>query len=222
MKRTAAVAGVVLAAGCSTRLAGEVPKQLLELDGEPLVRRVARTALASRLSEVVVVLGHRAEAVGAALAGLAVRRVVNPDFEAGQSTSVRSGLASLGSAVAAAMFLPADQPLLTATTIDRLVTAWEATGGPRRSRGKAGPIVVPVHRSGWRSPVLFDRSLFGELRALRGDAGGRLLLPRHREAIVTVEVADGRELADVDTVDDLRRLMDTGLKKKRQEAAEAL
>ncbi len=197
MNATAPVAGVVLAAGRSQRLPGAVPKQLLELGGVPQVCRVVRSALASRLAEVVVVLGHRAEAVGEALTGFAVRRVLNPDFEDGQSTSVRAGLKGLGPDVAAAMFLPADQPLLRPATLDRSIAAWEATGGP---------IVAPVHRGGWRSPVLFDRSLFGELETLSGDAGGRRLLPRYRASIVAVEVADRWQLEDVDTLQDLRRL----------------
>jgi molybdenum cofactor cytidylyltransferase len=146
---------------------------------------------------VVVVLGHEAEAVGEALSGLAVRRVKNPAFERGQSTSVRAGLAALGAGRLAAMFLLADQPLLEAATIDRLIAAWEETGGP---------IVVPVDRGSWGSPVLFDRALFGELGELRGDAGGRRILPRHAGSIVAVEVGDRRQLLDVDTPEDLRRL----------------
>lgn len=196
----AGVGGVILAAGRSTRLGGERPKQLLEIDGEPMIRRVAAAARGSRLDEIVVVLGHQARAVAAVLDDLDVRTVENPDHAGGQSTSVRAGLAALSPAVEAAMFLPADQPLLTSDTIDRLIAAWRAAGGS---------IVVPVHGGRRSSPVIFGRELFFELEALRGDTGGRSLLPRHEDRIVTVEVENPSELADVDTAADLRRIAPT-------------
>ncbi len=189
--------GVILAAGTSSRFAGaSEPKQLLELDGRPLLRRVAEAALGSRLAEVVAVLGHAADRVAGALSGLEVRTVENPDYRRGQSTSVRAGLASVAPAARAVLFLPADQPLVSSRLIDRLIETWEAGAG----------IAVPVCAGERGAPVLFDRAFFAELAALEGDAGGRRLLPRHPDEIVEVEVEDPAELADVDTVDDLRRL----------------
>ncbi len=200
------VSGIVLAAGTSSRLASGVtpeggqrnlPKQLLELGGRPLLRRVAQAALGSRLSEVVVVLGHEARQVAAALDGLEVRTVVNPDYRRGQSASVRAGLAAAAPDARAALFLPADQPLVSSRLIDRLIAAWA---------GCEGAIAVPVRHGDRGAPVLFDRAYFAELAALEGDAGGRRLLPRHPAAIVEVEVDDPLELADVDTEEDLRLL----------------
>ena len=195
--KAASVSGVVLAAGASSRLRGGVPKQLLELGGETLLRRVVKAALASRLSEVVVVLGPSRRAVGEPLAGLAARTVENPDSCRGQSTSVRAGLAAIAPEAGAALFVPADQPLLSTDLVDRLVAAWEATGGP---------IVVPVCGGRRGAPSLFDRSLFFELKQLEGDTGGRGVLPRYRSSIVEVPVDDPLELADVDTEADLLRL----------------
>ncbi len=190
------VSGVVLAAGTSSRLAGG-PKQLLELGGRPLVRRVAEAALESRLAEVVVVLGHAAREVAAALDGLDVWKVVNPDYRLGQSTSVRAGLVAATPGTQAAIFLPADQPLVTGGLIDRLIEAWAAGDGG---------IAVPAWQGRRGAPVLFDRAYFDELGGLEGDTGGRRLLPRHAAAIVEVEVEDPLELADIDTEEDLRRL----------------
>jgi molybdenum cofactor cytidylyltransferase len=195
----AGVGGVVLAAGRSTRLDGDRPKQLLEIDGEPMIRRVVRAALGSDLAEVVVVLGHRAEDVGAVLGDLGVKTVENPDHADGQSTSVRAGIAALSPSVAAAMFLPADQPRLTSATIDRLVAAWAAS---------PGAVVVPVNGGRRGSPVTFGRELFSELEGLCGDTGGRSILPRHEDRIVAVEVEDPAELADVDTAEDFHRVRD--------------
>ena len=200
MTRRSTVAGIVLAAGASTRLAGDVPKQLLELGGEPLVRRTVRAAVTSRLLEVVVVLGHEARQVKAVLDGLDVRIVENPQFRNGQSTSVRAGLAAIDPRATAALFVPADQALLSSLLIDRLTEAHEASG-------KA--IALPTFQGRRGAPVLFGRSLFGELEQLEGDTGGRALLPRFGDRIAEVAVEAPLELADVDTLEDLRRLEDT-------------
>ncbi len=191
------VAGIVLAAGTSSRLAGTVPKQLLEIGGRPLLRRAAQAALASRLAEVVVVLGHASRKVAAALEGLDVRTVENPDFRHGQSTSVRAGLAAVAPGAQAALFLPADQPWVTGRLIDRLIDEWAPVDGA---------IVVPTWQGRRGAPVLFDRALFGELAALEGDVGGRVLLHLHASRVVEVEVDDPLVLADVDTEEDLKRL----------------
>ncbi len=191
------VAGVILAAGRSERFGGGRPKLVLELGGEALVRRVARAALGSRLRQVIVVLGHAASEVGAALAGLDVIRIENADYARGQSTSVRAGLARVDAAARAAMFLPADQPLLSSRLIDRLIVAYCET---------ERPIVRPI-AGNWRgAPILWDQSLFDALAALEGDEGGRQLLPRHADSVLEVEIEDPLELADVDTAGGLRRL----------------
>ncbi len=195
------VSGIVLAAGTSSRLAGELPKQLLELDGRPLLRRVATAALDSNLAEVVVVLGHAARRVATAIAGLEVKIAENPDFRHGQSTSVRAGLAEIAPDASAAMFLPADQPLLSSRLIDRMIEVYED-----RSRRDGDWIVVPTCAGQRGAPVLFGRAFFDELAGLEGDAGGRRLLPRHRSRIVEVEVGDAMGLADVDTEADLKQL----------------
>ena len=193
----AGVAGIVLAAGRSTRFDGEVSKQLLAWDGEPLVRRAARTALAAPLARVLVVVGHAEDAVRAALAGLDVEIVANPAHAEGQSTSVRAGLARLPKTTADAVFQPVDQPFLSADLLAEMIEAWRVSGRA---------IVRP--RSGDRpgAPVLFARSLFPELAKLSGDEGGRQILARHREEILDLEVDDPRQLADIDTVEDWRRM----------------
>ncbi len=191
------VAGVILAAGRSERFGGGRPKLLSELDGEALVRRVARAALGSRLRQVVVVLGHAASEVGAALAGLDVFTVENADYRQGQSTSVRAGLARVDPAARAAMFLPADQPLLSSRLIDDLIAAYGTTGRP---------IVRPVAGGRRGAPVLWNRSFFSALAALEGDEGGRQLLPRYADSVLEVEIEDPLELTDIDEAEELRRL----------------
>src|SRR3954451_14628645 len=102
---------VILAAGTSSRL-GQ-PKQLLDLGGEPLLRHTLRNALASRAGEVVLVLGHQAETIRAAVGEHGQRTVINPDFADGQSTSLRAGLEAVSDDSDAAIVMLGDQPLVT-------------------------------------------------------------------------------------------------------------
>lgn len=197
--RTAAeVAIVLLAAGLSRRFGA--PKQLHPWEGRPLVRHMAEKALASRAGRVIAVTGAGREEVEAALAGLPLERVHNPDFAAGQSSSVRRGLAAAeaaaGAAAAAILFLPVDMPFLAVATLDRLIAAWAGAAAPPAA-------VVPLYGGERGAPVLFDRRLFGELAALEGDRGGRGLLARHPHEILEIPVADPREGRDLDAPEDL-------------------
>ena len=115
------VSGVLLAAGASRRFGADLPKQLWPVAGEALVRRVARRALGSRLSEVIVVVGHQADRVTAALAGLPVRIVENAAHSSGQASSVRAGLEAVSGAASGSLFLPVDQPHLDSRLIDGLI-----------------------------------------------------------------------------------------------------
>jgi molybdenum cofactor cytidylyltransferase len=170
------------------------PKPLARFRGELLVRRVVAAALASRLSEVVVVLGRAADEVREALAGHDVVIAENPRFREGQSTSVRKGLAAIEGEVAAVMFLPVDQPQLSTEVIDHLVEQFLTT---------SAQIVVPTHAGRRGAPVVIARSLFGELQTLEGDVGGRQIFAAHEALLLEVPLATEAALRDVDTPDDL-------------------
>src|SRR5512138_3343641 len=104
------VAALILAAGASTRMGR--PKQLLDWGGRPLVRAAAETALAARLDPVLVVVGGARAEVEAALVGLPLRVIANPNYAGGQSTSLRAGVAALGSDSDAVVVLLGDQPFV--------------------------------------------------------------------------------------------------------------
>jgi molybdenum cofactor cytidylyltransferase len=186
---------VVLAAGGSTRF-GQ-PKQLLDWGGEPLVRHVVKTVLAAAVNQVVVLVGHRADEVRAVLAGLPVIVVVNPNWDYGLSTSVRAGLQAAAPGWGAALFVQADQPLLTAAVINALI---------QRHRETLAPIVYPGFHGQRGTPTLFDRALAGELLAVEGDRGGSALLPKYRDRAQAVPVDNAGILEDIDTEDDYQRL----------------
>lgn len=188
------IAGLVLAAGASTRMGRQ--KLLLPVGGRALVRLAVERALAAGLQEVVVVVGGDATAVQEALAGLPVRTVVNPRFAEGLSTSLRAGLAALDPDTEAVVVTLGDQPLVDPEVTRRLVAAYRARGAP---------VVVARYRDGRGHPVLFAASVFPELQAASGDEGGRAVIARVPERVVEVPV-DAPAPADVDTPEDYEAL----------------
>jgi molybdenum cofactor cytidylyltransferase len=182
------IAAIVLAAGASTRM-GRQKLTLPMPDGRALVRVAVEQVLAAGLDDVIVVLGSEADAVGEALAGLPVRTVFNPKYAEGQSTSLAAGVDALRPGTAAAVVALGDQPLPDSEVVRRLVAAFRETGRP---------IATPVYRDGRGNPVLFAAALFGELRAVAGDQGGRDVIARDPSRVAEVPVV-GPMPADIDT-----------------------
>jgi molybdenum cofactor cytidylyltransferase len=192
------VSGVVLAAGVSSRMGR--PKQLLEVAGRPLLQHVVDAALASRLDEVIVVLGHCADEVAAALTlGGRARAIANPEFADGQITSLRCGLAAANPAARAAAILLGDQPSLRSQAIDDMVAAFLAAGV------RAARPVYPDAGGRPGHPVLLAREVFRELDALRGDQGARSLFSERSSGVLEVPVA-GDPPPDIDTPEDFARI----------------
>ncbi len=190
----AGVGAVILAAGLGTRF-GAQPKMLARYAGKAMVRHAADAALASAARPVVAVLGPHSAEVRAALEGLDLTLVQNPDFAAGLSTSLRAGLAALPPGLQAALVLLGDMPRIGAAHLDGLIAAYRAAE-PRPSA------VVPVrdHRRG--NPVLLDlRMLKDDLAALSGDRGAGPILSRRADVLeVPGDAATG---FDVDRPDGL-------------------
>jgi molybdenum cofactor cytidylyltransferase len=190
------VAGIVLAAGGSTRLGR--PKQLLDLGGRPLLRRTLDRALASSLDPVLVVLGHRAAEIASALGDHEARIVVNPGYAAGQATSVVAGIAALPANVAAAMLLLGDQPGVTPGVIDAVTAAW---------RADPAPLAAPVYGGSLGNPILFRRDLFPDLLRLTGDQGARAIVRARADVVLRVPVPLNAPPPDVDTEGDYAALL---------------
>lgn len=199
------IAGIILAAGEAKRFGR--PKQLLDWRGEPFVRAVAKTALASGLAPVIVVTGAYADQVQAAVQDLPVQIAHNPDWDSGQASSIRAGVgplpasppnpSDLGEGVGGAVFLLADQPQVTPTILQALMEKHAAT---------LDPIIAPMVLDRRANPVLFDRVAFPDLMKLEGDVGGRGIFSKHRVTYLTWH--DDAMLLDVDTPEHYQRLKD--------------
>jgi len=188
------VAALVLAAGRSTRM-GAVNKMLAEIGGKSLVRIAAEQAVASHAQPVIVVTGHEHEKVEAALKGLPVRFVHNPDYAEGLGTSLKAGIATVPEEADAAIVCLGDMPQVDAALINRLIAALD----PER-----GALVVVPSIDGRRgNPVVWSRRFFHDLMAIQGDVGARHLIGNYSEAVVEVPVAGEAALIDVDTPESL-------------------
>jgi molybdenum cofactor cytidylyltransferase len=184
------IAGLVLAAGRSTRMGG--PNKLLEeINGRPLVRIATEQVLASRAKPVIVVTGHQKDRVERALAGLPVTFVHNPDYAEGLSTSLKTGIAAVPAPADGAIVCLGDMPQVSAALIDRLIAAFEPERGAL--------VVIPTIAGKRGNPVLWARRFFGDLATLEGDVGARHLIGGYAEAVAEVAVEDAAALTDVDT-----------------------
>jgi molybdenum cofactor cytidylyltransferase len=191
------VACIVLAAGRSTRM-GAANKLLADVGGKPMVRRVVEAALASRARPVVVVTGHEAASVVAALPGLEVTFVGNPDYAIGLSSSLKAGIGAVPASADGALVLLGDMPQITGALIDRLIAAFAASPGDA--------IIVPTQKGRRGNPVLWPRAHFGEMLQLEGDAGAKRLMAAHAADVREVDLGTDAIFADVDTPEALAEL----------------
>jgi len=183
------IPAIVLAAGASRRLGR--PKQLVALEGETLLRRAARAALAG-CAPVLVVLGSGADAMAANLAGLPVTLVGNAAWETGMASSIRAGILALPAGAEAVLFLVCDQIAVDGALVRRLLEA-------RRDHPDA---VIACGYAGTRgTPSIFPARCFPQLLELHGDRGARGLL--QGDAVVVLSFPGGE--ADVDLPEDLPR-----------------
>lgn len=187
---------VLLAAGASSRMG--TPKQLLVVDGIPLIVRATEAALASTAWPVVVVLGAHAEKIRPVLARQPVLIAENPAWAEGMAASIRAGISTLqqfSRALDAALIALCDQPAFSTETISRLVQAHH----------RSGASVVAAHYQGRNgAPALFHREHFAALGALTGEEGARAFLNGDRANVCTVDLP---ELGlDLDTPEDFAAL----------------
>jgi molybdenum cofactor cytidylyltransferase len=189
------IAGIVLAAGGSTRMGRN--KMLLPVPGGVVPSRAISALLEAGVDRVVVVLGADAELVRAKAAPRKdgrLRFAVNEEWRQGMSSSLRRGVEACFESDAVLIAL-ADQPGMTPDRVRSVLAAFAPESN----------LVVPVHGGMPVHPILFARSLFPELLALTGDVGAREVVQRHWEEAIRIEM---EPLSDIDTEEDYRSFLE--------------
>jgi len=188
------VAGVLLAAGQGSRFGR--PKALVELDGQTLAERGVATLLAGGADPILVV-------TGAAQVALApeheVHTVYNGEWRTGMGSSLRAALRSpvLSQDVGAVVVALADQPLVGAAAVARLIAAYRS----------GASVAVAAYDGQPRNPVLLAREHWAEVIATAtGDQGARAFLRARPDLVTLVECGDAGRPDDIDTPADLDRI----------------
>jgi len=193
------IAAIVPAAGMSTRMGRN--KLLLPFKGKPLIVHAVETLLASKIEEVIVVLGHEAERVRDELEGMPVKLIENPGYREGMSTSIRAGLSVVSRRAVAIMIYLADQPLLEPAEVNRLVEAF-AEG---KNRGKS--VVVPFFRGQRGNPVILDSQYKDAMLEVVGEVGCKRVIKRNPDKVFVVEMETDHVVRDIDRLEDYRALV---------------
>ena len=194
------VVGVLLAAGSSTRMGTDNKLLLTMNNGMTMIGWIAQTYLKSNINKLIVVTGFQEKAVRKALLGLNVEFIHNPNYEAGQASSVCAGIESLSEQCDSALIGLGDMPFVTTDLINRLIESHHLLPKPDIR------ITLPLLDGKRSNPVIWGRAFFEELRNISGDQGGRQIFTDYLSAINGVSW-DKKEFAeDIDRPEDRQKL----------------
>ncbi len=184
---------IVLAAGSSSRFGS--PKQLVRVDGRPLLHAAVSRAVEVAGHAVSVVLGAHAADLAPLLRHSAASIVINRDWSEGMASSIRAGVSRLPGSCGGVMLVLADQAAVTAEDLRRLAMNW---------RRQPDYIVAAQYGATLGAPAIFPASRFRDLVELRGDRGAQSLFKRNPDRVIRVPM-DSASI-DIDTPEDLLRL----------------
>jgi len=188
------ISAILLAAGGSKRM-GE-PKLLLKWGHSSIIEKSVDTLLASKIDELIVVIGYQSRAILRRLGSRRLKTVINRQYRMGMSTSIRRGLGQVSSKSEAILIALADQPSIETDLIDHLIDVY---------RQNPHGIVLPSYKGKRGHPVILNRFRYEEeMGNLTGDVGCRPILNRHPEDILEVEVKSEGVVADIDSWEEYR------------------
>ena len=196
------IAGIVLAAGASSRMGQAKAALTLGQTGETVVARVVRTLLEGGVPKLVVVAGAHIDAVRAAMPAheSRARLIEHPGWQHGQLSSLLAGLDAIDDPqLEAALVTLVDVPLVRASTVAEVIGAWRRTHPP---------IARPASGERHGHPVMFDRAVFGDLRGADRSKGAKAVFAIHRDQIVNVQVDDPGAFEDMDTPEQYQEFRD--------------
>ncbi len=183
------VSAILLAAGEAKRM-GKL-KQLMPLGGTTILEQTIDNLLSSRVGEVIVVLGHKAEEIRRKIATRPIKITVNPIYRQGMGTSIAAGLKLVDNRAQAVMLALGDQPFVDSPTINRLIEEFQ-----NHDKG----IAIPTYQGRRGHPLIFSIKYKAPLSRLKGDIGGREIIKKHPEDILEVAVDCEGIIIDIDAM----------------------
>lgn len=184
------ISAVILAAGLSRRM--ERPKQLLRLGDKTMIEHVVEHVMKTDVREIVVVLGAYWQEIQDILMNYNVKSIFNPHYNDGQGSSVAAGVRAVSRSASGIMYLTADQPFLSPVFLNRMIAEFR----------KSDPLILKPEVG---MPAVFNSSLRTELMTLSGDTGGRLLIKKYQDKVMSLRGYPSTMIMDVDTEEDYQR-----------------
>lgn len=197
--RTDIITAIVLAAGASSRLGQS--KQLLQVEGEPLLRRIARVSCESNADRTLVVLGDNEREHGRIIRDLPLYICIHSDWERGMGSSLKAGMEFIQSFLSdttAVIVVVCDQPLLTTDHLNHLIDKYKST---------RAPVVASAYSNVLGVPVLFDASLFDGIRRIDDAHGARQIIDKNKANAQRIAFQGGE--LDIDTPEDYQRYQES-------------
>jgi molybdenum cofactor cytidylyltransferase len=188
---------ILMAAGSSSRMGR--PKQLLPIEGEPLLVRSVKAAVGSKAHELVVVLGSNYKCHREVIAGFSIEIIENREWQKGMGNSLKKGLSHLidkNDSLDAVIVLVCDQPYLSSDLINKLIEEFEQT---------KSKIVASIYAGIIGVPALFDSSMFEKILQLGDEQGAKKLIQQHLANVKTVDFPKG--IIDLDFPEDYESLL---------------
>ena len=192
------ISAILLAAGESKRMGR--PKQMLAWKGKTLLRHVLENLIHSTVDEIILVLGHEAEAIQKSLTEFQIKIVINPEYQQGMASSLRQGLLAIDTRSEAFLVVLADQPGIGPEIINQIIHEFQRSD-PRRG------IARPIYRGLRGHPVLIGVRYLQEALQLQGDVGARQILMNHPEDILEIEADQEGILKDIDTHEEYQKYL---------------
>lgn len=189
---------VILAAGLSQRM-GDINKLLIDINGEPMIRRTVKLYQAVGLENIIVVVGYQQDKVRAVLEGLNIKIINNSDYNEGQISSIRCGVKALSQQCEYVFIALADQPLLTTSDIHFLLTSFNINSEKT--------IQVPYFNDCRGNPLLLKANQLKEVDKQGVHLGCRKLIDKHPEKVQRLEVDNAHFTCDLDTPEDVLEVL---------------
>jgi molybdenum cofactor cytidylyltransferase len=192
------IIAAILSAGESSRMGR--PKALLPIDGVRFIEKIVTSLRSTRVSKILVVLGHNAAEIQQKISDLAVDLVVNPDYKQGQLTSLRAAIRGIEAGkdaerVDGLLVHLVDHPYINADLVNLMIERFYET---------KKLIVVPRYQNRRGHPVIFSRALFGELLVAPLDQGAKAVVHAHRDHTLEIDTNDEGAIIDIDTPEEYR------------------